>query len=187
MHALWTSTEMVSTGNFNKKDPLEMFLFMSMLKWDHTFWVICTELSCHLFLFISQAYWMRRTTAPMCTMSTRETQIWTEWETCATIALWNIILIRCVDTHIHTTLPHFLPLQPPTIIHIHPLAFLYSSAYICLSIETEPQWLALYSCLTFIMPCKGGVNPVCSSRAHQFNKAWWGARGLFNGPLTLAG
>lgn len=82
---------------------------------------------------------MRRTTAPMCTMSTRKTQIWTEWETCATIALWNIIPIRCVDTHIPTALPHFLPLQPPTIIHIHLLAFLSSSAYICLSIETEPQ------------------------------------------------
>lgn len=34
----------------------------------------------------------------MCTMLTRETQIWTEWETCVTTALWNIILIRCVDT-----------------------------------------------------------------------------------------
>lgn len=39
----------------------------------------------------------------------------------------------------HTTLPHFLPPHPPTIIHIHLPAFLYSSAYICLSIETERQ------------------------------------------------
>lgn len=92
----------------------------------------------------------------------------------------------CGHMYIHIALPHFLPLHPPTIIHIHLPAFLCSSAYICLSIETEPLRLALCSCISFIMPCKGGVNPVCSSRAHQFNKAWWGARGLFNGPLTLA-
>ena len=86
----------------------------------------------------------------------------------------------------HTAHPHFFPPHPPTIIHIHLSASLYSSAFICPSIETEPLWLALYGCPSFITPCKSGVNPVCSSRAHQFNKAWWGARGLFNGPLTLA-
>lgn len=49
-----------------------------------------------LFGLLYQVFWMRKTTAPMCTMLTRGTQIWTEWETCVTIAPWNIILIKCV-------------------------------------------------------------------------------------------
>lgn len=40
---------------------------------------------------------MRRTTVPTCTTLTRETRIWTEWETCVITALWSIIPIRCVD------------------------------------------------------------------------------------------
>ncbi len=91
-----------------------------------------------------------------------------------------------IHTHTHTHTHTFPFTSVPTVIHIHLTAFLYSSEYICLSVETESQWWALCSCLSFIMPFKSGVNPVCSWRAHQFNKAWWGARVLFKGPLMLA-
>lgn len=121
----------------------------------------------YIFHFICQVYWMRRITAPMCITLTREIQTWMGWETCVTIVLSSIIPIRCVDTAIRC----FLPPHPTTIIRIHHPAFFYSSAYICLSIETEFQRLVLNVCLSFITPCKGGVNPACSSRAHQFNKA----------------
>ena len=86
------------------------------------------------FPLIFQEYLMRRTTAPMCTTLTKETQIWMEWETCAITALWNIIPIRCVDTRAYV-LPHFFPHHPATIIRIQPPVFLCSSVCISLSIE----------------------------------------------------
>lgn len=55
MHALWTLMEMVRTGKFNKKDPLEIFLFMSVLS-HFLSTIFCTGFSHHMFLLIPQAY-----------------------------------------------------------------------------------------------------------------------------------
>lgn len=101
-----------------------------------------------VFFNVPQAYWMRRTTVPMCTMSTKGTRTSMVSETCVTTVLLNIIPIRCVDA----TNAHFLPPHPTAIIHIHLPVFFYSSANICVSLETEPLWIAPNGPLSFITP-----------------------------------
>lgn len=110
---------------------------------------------------------MRRTIVPMCTMLIKETQTRMVWETCVTTVLLNIILIRSVDY----ILAHFLPPNPPAIMHIYLPALFYSSAVSVFQLRQSLCDSPLKA-LTDLPHCVMlEANPSFSSRTHQFNKA----------------